>query len=275
MEALRIKLEMPQAHFRKPWAFSIRHTYLVPPFSTVIGLLCNIIGNGEELFEEDFGLAIFSKFSSMDCEYTWLRNLRVKAHKSKYLSKVNRELSKNNIEHPGGQSPVRIFVLNNLEIKLYLFSENNALYNRIRQGLKEPEKWYSHLHLGRSEDWINLKSVEKVKLKREKYAGKTGFLTWVPSPTEHYHKTEFPDYQKTFQKLSGRSLIVPEKYEMVEIENTVLRNFNWKKVKILESQLYPITLTSDRFEYYLDHEIDNGKVIITPVIFTRIKGEDK
>jgi CRISPR-associated protein Cas5t len=111
-EALRIELEMPQAHFRKPWSYKIRHTYPIPPFSTVIGLLCNILGDSELLFKHDFGLSVFSQFSSIDSSYIWLRNLKPKAHINKYMNPQNRELRTNNIEHPGGQSPVKCFVLN-------------------------------------------------------------------------------------------------------------------------------------------------------------------
>ncbi len=42
--ALRLLLYMPQAHWRVPYAYQRRHTLALPPYSTVIGLLCNLLG---------------------------------------------------------------------------------------------------------------------------------------------------------------------------------------------------------------------------------------
>lgn len=270
MNALRIELELSQAHFRKPWSFSIRHTYPVPPFSTVIGFLCNVLGDKGLLFQNDFGLAVFSRFESLDCEYTWLRNLSPKAHKAKYHSYSNRQLRDNNIEHPGGQSPVRIFVLNDVKLLLYLNCENENLYSLIQEGFKRPGQWFSHLHLGRSEDWVVVKSAEVVKLEKKSYSGKTEYMTWIPSPEEYLNAGKTDGYERTFHTLKGRTMLIPAKYEIVSVNNTRLRNFEWKKVKVLESQNYPITLTSESFEYLIDSIWESDKVTELPVIFTRI-----
>jgi hypothetical protein len=69
--------------------------------------------------------------------------------------------------------------------------------------------------------------------------------------------------------LKGRGMLVPAKYELVEINNTLLRNFEWKNVKILESQNYPITITSELFEYLFDEEKN------LPLIFTRVSKFEK
>lgn len=268
-EALRIELEMPQAHFRKPWSYKIRHTYPIPPFSTVIGLLCNILGDPELLFKDDFGLSVFSQFSSIDSSYIWLRNLKPKAHVNKYLNPQNRELRANNIEHPGGQSPVKCFVLNDVHILLYLVSDNIDIFSAIETGIKRPDKWFSHLHLGRSEDWVVLKEMKQIKIEPMEFAGKSDYLSWIPSPNENYHADEFPQYERTYETLNGRSMLIPAKYEIVVIDQTPLRNFEWKKVKILESQNYPITFTSHRFRYFVDDEKD------LPLIFTRITKTEK
>ncbi len=270
MNALRIELVLPQAHFRKPWSFSIRHTYPVPPFSTVIGFLCNVLGDKEMLFQNDFGLAVFSRFESLDCEYTWLRNLSPKAHKAKYYSYTNRQLRDNNIEHPGGQSPVRVFVLNDVKLLLYFYCENENLYNLIQAGFIRPEQWFSHLHLGRSEDWVVMKSAEVVKLAPKHYSGKTEYITWIPSPEAYLDIGKIDGYEQTFQTLKGRSMLIPAKYELLTVNNTRLRNFEWKKVKVLESQNYPITITSESFEYLIDTIWEADKVTELPVIFTRI-----
>jgi len=44
MKALLIQIYQPTAHFRIPFTYQRRHTYPIPPYSTVIGLLCNLLG---------------------------------------------------------------------------------------------------------------------------------------------------------------------------------------------------------------------------------------
>jgi len=44
MKALLIKIYQPTAHYRMPFTYQRRHTYPIPPYSTVIGFLCNMLG---------------------------------------------------------------------------------------------------------------------------------------------------------------------------------------------------------------------------------------
>ena len=44
MEALRIELYQDSACYRKPFAYKVTETYPLPPYSTVIGMLHNILG---------------------------------------------------------------------------------------------------------------------------------------------------------------------------------------------------------------------------------------
>jgi CRISPR-associated protein Cas5, N-terminal domain len=44
LKTLRLKIYQPQAHYRVPFTYQRRHTYPIPPYSTVIGLLCNVLG---------------------------------------------------------------------------------------------------------------------------------------------------------------------------------------------------------------------------------------
>jgi len=41
---LRLQLYQPHAHFRIPFSYQRRHTYPIPPYSTVIGFLSNLLG---------------------------------------------------------------------------------------------------------------------------------------------------------------------------------------------------------------------------------------
>jgi hypothetical protein len=159
--------------------------------------------------------------------------------------------------------------LNNVEVIIYLFSNDEKIYDLLKEGVKKPENWFSHLHLGRSEDWIVLKDIKTISIQKKEFAGKIDYLTWVPSPEENYHIENSEKYEENYKILKGRGMLVPAKYELVEINNTLLRNFEWKNVKILESQNYPITITSELFEYLFDEEKN------LPLIFTRVSKFEK
>lgn len=49
---LRIRIYRPQAHYRVPFTYQRRHTYPIPPYSTVIGFLCNVLGIDDQGKEE-------------------------------------------------------------------------------------------------------------------------------------------------------------------------------------------------------------------------------
>lgn len=165
--ALRLVLYMPQAHWRVPFAYQRRHTLPLPPFSTVIGLLCNMLGirnlrgdgapcrcsrctqvyqslsqqgpNGENradphddinaiLYHElvnHLELSIAGTFKTKTTEYTWFRNLNVKSHEQRFGSPTNRVLDFT-VEHPGGQQPVLIDILNDVHLIIHIGSAHNC-----------------------------------------------------------------------------------------------------------------------------------------------------
>ncbi len=172
--ALRLLLYMPQAHWRVPYAYQRRHTLALPPYSTVIGLLCNLLGirnpygegapcrctvcgqiwrhnllaNGSELppptnesegpapqndinallyheLVHQLELSIAGTFATKTTEYTWFRNLNASAHKDRFGSETNRILDFT-AEHPGGQQPVSIDILNDVHLIIHIGSLRNC-----------------------------------------------------------------------------------------------------------------------------------------------------
>lgn len=43
-QVLKIKIYQPDAHYRIPFSYQRRFTYPIPPYSTVKGLICNVMG---------------------------------------------------------------------------------------------------------------------------------------------------------------------------------------------------------------------------------------
>jgi len=174
MKVLRLKLYQPQAHYRLPFTYQRRHTYPIPPYSTVIGMLCNVLGirnlKGEgEPEDENFKelkrikLSVAGRFSAKTTEYIWFRNLSKASHQGRFGSKTNRRID-GLVEHPGGQSPVSIDILNDIHLLIYVHHEDAGFLEKIKDAFSKPERWLSPLHLGRAEDWVVIEDVSVVPL---------------------------------------------------------------------------------------------------------------
>ncbi|MCX7759451.1 MAG: type I-B CRISPR-associated protein Cas5b, partial [bacterium] len=157
MKVLRIRIFQPHAHYRIPFAFIRRYTYPIPPYSTVIGFLCNFLGivrHDDERFnliKEGLYLAIYGNFDSITKEYVWYRNLNKEAHNNRFGA-INLRQINNEVEHPGGQIPVDLFVLENVKIIVYVFHEDQKVIESIYEKIADPNSLAGTLHLGRAED---------------------------------------------------------------------------------------------------------------------------
>jgi len=225
LSVLRIKLTMPSAHFKVIHSSSPRKTYPLPPYSTVIGFLANIIGNTEKIQEMLHGtlaLGILSQYGYLSKEYTWLRNLSYEQHTGRYVSANNRELQ-GIAEHPGGQSPVSIEVLNEVGIWLYIYHSDPGILTLLKQNYCLPEKWFNHLHLGRSEDWAVIESIDLIEMQRSNQAGgiknTNQYFQWMPRPDFAFGISQYineRDYTELYNKIQGPATLVTSVYELTE-----------------------------------------------------------
>lgn len=189
MNLLRIKIYQPNAHYRLPFAYQRRHTYPLPPYSTVIGFLVNALGifdQKDEFFQNGISklkLSIAGKFDSKVTEYIWFRNMSKKAHLSRYSFVENRE-NNGHVEHPGGQSPMKIDVLNDVRLVIYLGHVDLSILKEIKTNLINPIKRLEILHLGRAEDWIvyedEPKIIEENQLSYHEFGGNFNYFFWIP-----------------------------------------------------------------------------------------------
>lgn len=189
MYLLRIRIYQPNAHYRLPFAYQRRHTYPLPPFSTIIGFLINALGiyDQKDPFYENgirkLKISLAGKFDSKITEYIWFRNLSKKKHESRFGWIENRTLN-GHIEHPGGQSPMRIDVLNNVYLNLYLGHDDLIVIEKIQKELLNPEKRLEILHIGRAEDWIVLEEKPKLldysQIVYEHHGGNFKHFFWIP-----------------------------------------------------------------------------------------------
>lgn len=243
---LRFNVSLPSANFRVAQSNNPRRTYPMPPYSTVIGLLANIIGNQENIdmmLAEPFALGIACKYENMTREYTWLRNLNSEMHKRRFYFKDNR-MCQGVPEHPGGQSPITIEVLNEVTVVIYLQHPQQEIEDILLNNYNRPETWISHLHMGRSEDWAIIDSVNKMELllsnKPGSFKQAASYYQWLPLPEYAFGLEGLikrNDYEGLYNKIQGSAVLVTSFYERVKMNEAVIRNFDHVPAHLCRSQI--------------------------------------
>lgn len=247
-KALRMRIVAPSAHFRVPQTSNPRHTYPVPPYSTVIGLLANILGrqkNIERMLAAPFGLAVLCRAGMITQEYTWLRNLSSDSHKERFGT-FGKRMYQDAPEHPGGQQPVTFFVLNDVEVLIYFAHSDCEVKNKLEENSFCPERWISHLHLGRSEDWAFLEEIVDVEIKPGfrpgDYRGASAYRQWMPDPRKKdgafvYRPSEIEsdDYAEVYRRTSGRTNLITSVYRLRDEGGG--RDFEYLPVRLFDGNI--------------------------------------
>lgn len=188
MNWLRLRIYQPQAHYRIPFTYQRRHTYPIPPYSTVIGFLCNVLGIDDQSKPEyqqlrKIKISIAGRFQNKTTEYIWFRNLSKAAHVNRFGFVDNRIVS-GHVEHIGGQSPVLIDVLNDVRMTIYLAHKEEAFLNLVKSSLETPVRRLDVLHLGRAEDWIVIEELSEVfelsRLPVQRVGANFRHFFWIP-----------------------------------------------------------------------------------------------
>ncbi len=284
--ALRIRVTAPSAHFRVPQTSEVRHTYLVPPYSTVIGFLANILGSREkieQLLAEPFGLGVLCRAEAITQEYTWLRNLSSSSHRERFGTLRNR-VYQDIPEHPGGQQPVTFFVLNDVEALIYLVHPDGGVIATLKENAFHPERWISHLHLGRSEDWAVLEEVSDAEIRLssrpDDFRKASCYKQWMPDPGKRacafvYRQQGVgpDDYEELYERTAGSASLIASVYRVRGAGER--RDFEYIPVRLFDKTVR--WLAPGRFpRLYCDAEES------VPVFFARIdarrlgeEGEDE
>lgn len=227
MRAIRIKIYQPTAHYRIPFTYQRRHTYPIPPYSTVIGFLCNMLGvldQSCEIYQElrNCKVGISGRFEEKLTEYIWFRNLNKKAHE-KYFGDISIREKNGEIDHIGGQSPMSVDVLENMHLNIHIASEKQDFLEALLKNLKEPKNRLEVMHIGRAEDWLVYENIEYVELQKGQQDKNYNNFFWIPqyaytSDNIHFDFdnieglffnlpvfSTIKDYEKTFDRNGERS----------------------------------------------------------------------
>ena len=251
LNALRIKVTAPSAHFKIGHSSNPRRTYPLPPYSTVIGLLANVAGRRDligRMLSEPFDLGIICNYSYFSLEYIWLRNMQVKAHLQRFSLLPNRYIQEQ-VEHPGGQSPVTFEVLNEVEIFVYFYHPDQEVLGFLMDNLDKPERWLTHLHLGRAEDWATVeeKSMFEIQVSNSgrDFRNAALYYQWLPV-TDFATGTETilnkQEYQEFYDKIQGNAMLVTSIYSLIKTplqsqEEKMIRNFRHIPARLCKSQI--------------------------------------
>jgi len=261
MKVLKLKIYQPTAHYRIPFTFARRHTYPIPPYSTVIGLICNVLGiedQNDEKFKklkDCLSIAIYGKYESLNREYLWFRTLNKEEHNRRFGYPENRVID-NIPEHPGGQIPTRIDVLENVNLLIYIKHNDENFLQKIKETFENPQKRKYPIHLGRAEDLVVFKEInDEIKIENKPFYGKLDDFTWIIDPkrgieyldSDFYSDTE--KYEEFFNKIQGSYHLITSFYEIIE----GIRNFEYVPVKLFEGGSFPLYFGKP-FEFICDIE---------------------
>ncbi len=257
LTVLKIKIYQPVAHYRIPFTSGARrHTYPIPPYSTVIGLLCNILGIRNEKGEgepceregcscayhklKNIKISICGNFKSKVAEYTWLRNLNKEDHINRFGSIENRWVG-GHIEHIGGQSPALIDILNDVKLVIYVYHDDERFLKEIENSFKNPEKRIYPLHLGRAEDWIVIEDLKIFKVEISEIEANYEKFFWIP---EKIFNSNSEKLKFEFERVNGLIYNLPSFYKIVD----GMRQFDYIKTKLNDGDLGDIDIYYDKEE---------------------------
>ncbi|MCL6524841.1 MAG: CRISPR-associated protein Cas5 [Thermoflavifilum sp.] len=243
MYYIRLNIYQPHAHYRIPFTYQRRHTYPIPPYSTVIGFLCNVLGicghlNDDYENLQKIKMSIAGRFAAKTTEYIWFRNLAKRKNEARFGYPENRWVN-GHIEHPGGQSPMRIDVLDEVHLVIYLAHEDLDFLKTIKDAFNYLNKRLDVLHIGRAEDWIVFESngdfdvLPVTNLSYQRHDGNFGYFFWVPQDGDNDEQDLWVpphiDQHKTqFDLCEGLLYRVPSFYELKD----GYRNFQYITCKL-------------------------------------------
>lgn len=262
-QVLKVKIYQPHAHYRVPFSYQRRFTYPIPPYSTVKGLICNLLGirnDNDDRFKkikEGLSLAIYGRYESLVKEYIWFRNLNKKSHINKFNSVANRFID-NVPQHPGGQMPVTVDVLHNVNLIIYIYHPETDFLKQIKNAFENPETRLSTVHLGRSEDWVVFEEITyPVEINKKRAVTHIDYFTWIP--IYEFANKDFIDesYADFFNKLNGNIFRLPLFYEIYDDNQRIFNEH--VTVKLYEGGSFK------RQNFYLDFKEN------IPIILTKLK----
>lgn len=198
-EVLRICLRQPCAHYRVGFTQQHLHRTLpLPPPSTIIGMIHNILGCKRGEVIRGFDIAVHGNYESVFFQYQLFRNIE-KAGKPAYKE-----------ANPWEARPNQVQLLNNVNLKIYIrFADDFTAINKISRddviaGFKEPQMPFI---IGRREDLAvpEENGIEMIAIEEKELPVKLEYNHWLNQDTARRYNLNGPLYLLgTYYKLLDR-----------------------------------------------------------------------
>ena len=202
MKALKVKLYQETAVYRNPVTMEVIECFPLPPPSTVLGFLHNLIEARQTIPGID--LSIQGTYESLMRDYQWYKKKKVERGKS---------TAKN--------YPIVVNALNGVNLTIHIRADDKVLEKLHDASLSPPY----FMHLGRAEDIVKFEELKFVKVE-PKEVEEIKTPAYIPS-----------DVAKRFE-LTGILYRLPTYYEFREIsigkETRKVREFKWKDFYYVE-----------------------------------------
>ena len=155
-EAVRIRIEQDLVNYKKPISFQLKESYPLPPYSTVIGMIHNMCRYDEYV---DMHISIQGKYKSkVNDLYT----------RYEFKNGMNFDPKRHQLNVNGfgvGRGVATVELLSQVELMIHICPEEQYRVEEIYQAFINPWEYPS---LGRREDLVVIKEVEKTKIIRKK-----------------------------------------------------------------------------------------------------------
>lgn len=219
MKTLRFKLYQPFANYRPHYSMQVRHSYPLPPPSSIIGLIHKVLGmksgntyreNGETI--RGFDVAILGKYGGIAWDYQWLLSPQKKNDKGKILFTSSYSPLKG-IKFK--QIPVKVQILTDVELLIYLKFDFEEYEKNTNEGVREKLGWKDEEgalekikekflnptetpYVGRAEDIviIDLDDMKPdiVDLEEKEVFELKNYSTWIPAEIARKYDVFGPVY---------------------------------------------------------------------------------
>lgn len=162
MEVIKLELWQESAVFRIPYSMEVIETYPLPPYSTVLGFIHNVLDCTQTI--ENINLSIQGEFGGLIRDYAWFHKFNEK------------ELNKGG-DIKGTKYPIVISTLSDLHLLIHIKMPNEELHRNLFQSLKATKTFF---HLGRREDLIIKIDVALTKVEDKEIPELLPFSAYIP-----------------------------------------------------------------------------------------------
>lgn len=192
-------------------------------------------------------LSVSGRFEQKLTEYIWFRNLSKSSHE-KYFGSIEVREKNGEINHMGGQSPMRIDVLENIHLNIHLAGSEDFLLE-LEECLHNPVNRLETVHLGRAEDWLVFECVQLVELEKSNRDKDYNHFFWIPQQIEVGDAFDFD-----FNKVDGLFYNLPV-FATIKDYDKSLNHHGEREFTYMRSKLNDGAITGVEYLYDKQSEI--------------------